>query len=68
MSDIMQFLAHWTLIGVLTFFVIGTLACLMGLIVVPKRWKIAAFVLSGVVVLATVVGRYWGDRHLRRTT
>ncbi len=45
MSDIMQFLAHWTLIGVLMFFVIGTLACLMGLIVVPKRWKIAAFVL-----------------------
>jgi len=43
MSDNMQFLAHWTLIGVLMFFVIGTLACLMGLIVVPKRWKDCRF-------------------------
>jgi hypothetical protein len=47
MSDILQFVAHWSLIAVLTFFFIGTVAYLMGLIVVPRKWKVAALVFAG---------------------
>ena len=54
-SDIVQFVAHWALMGILMFFFIGTVAYLMGLIVVPRRWKIAALVLSGFLLLTTVL-------------
>jgi hypothetical protein len=61
MSDILQFVAHWSLIAVLTFFFIGTVAYLMGLIVVPRKWKVAALVLLALLGLLTVVGAILGS-------
>ena len=56
MSDILQFTAHWSLIAVLMFFFIGTAAHLMGLIVVPRKLKIVAFVMFVFLVVITLLG------------
>jgi hypothetical protein len=56
MSDILQFVAHWSLIAVLMFFFIGAVAYLMSLIVVTRRWKIAAFVMLGFLIATTLLG------------
>ena len=54
-SDIVHFVAHWALMGILMFFFMGTVAYLMGLIVVTRRWKIAALILLGFLLLTTVL-------------
>jgi hypothetical protein len=60
MSDILQFVAHWSLIAILMFFFIGTVAYLMGLIVVSRKWKVAALVLLGFLGLLTAIGAALG--------